>query len=171
MAHQFQRSQRMRKHWHSIPASQTAFTATSTVLLSSFVAAAGEPFTVLRMMGSFLISATPGGTFGIGDTACLGFGIGVVSADAIAAGSGSMPDPVGEPEYPWLYWTEAPILMFDGTLAEGLSMSNRVINFDVRSKRKVAPRQGLAFVGEYVDAVGTPPMTVISGGIRFLIAE
>ncbi len=171
MAHSFSRSNRMRKHWPSIPASQTAFTADSTALLSSFVAAAGEPFTVLRMMGEFIVSPTPGGAFSAGDTACLGFGIGVTSADAITAGSGSMPDPVAEPDYPWLYWSEVPTLVFDGTVAEGLSLATRVVRFDVRSKRKVAPRQGLAFVGEYVDAVGAPPLTVITGGVRFLIAE
>ena len=171
MAHSFSRSNRMRKHWYSILSSQTAFTATSTALLSSFVAAAGEPFTVLRMMGSFIVSPTPGGSFAAGDSACLAFGIGVVSADAITAGSASMSDLGGEPDYPWLYWSDVPLLSFDASIAEGLSLLNRVITFDVRSKRKVAPRQGLAFVGEYADATGAPPLTVVTGGIRFLIAE
>ena len=168
MAHRNFGSQRMSKQWAFMTVGSNAFTANATAALGSLSFA--EPGTVIRMLGSFIISGTSGGAFGAGDEACLAVAIGVVSTDAVAAGAGSLPDPGAEPEYPWLYWTEKVVFMFDGTLSESRSMSNWQVDFDVRSRRKLKPRESLVMVAEYSDITGTPPVTVSAARTRVLVA-
>ena len=170
MADRFSWGARMPKHWHGIAGSLADLTAAGTSI-GGLLAADGTPFTVIRMIGEFLISPTNGGAFTAGDAVLITLGLGVVSTDAVAAGAGSMPDPGAEPEFLWLYWTEVPVFIFDGTVAESESMATRRVTFDVRSRRKLKPRESLVCVLEYTDLSGAPPITVIVAGTRVLVAE
>jgi len=157
---------RMAKKWSSMPGIAQPFTASGTTAMTSlqFV----EPFTVLRMIGSFMLRATDNVV--ALDTAQVVIGIAVLSTDAFAANQ--MPDPGAEPEYPWLYWSESTVHF--GTTASpdagaaGAGVIRR--DFDIRSMRKVKPRESLAVIGQYVDIVGAPPLTMDFDQTRVLLA-
>ncbi len=124
--------------------------------------------TVLRMLGSYTIglTAAPAAL----DDAVITLGIGVVSSDAAALGSTAMPDPNVELEFPWLYWADhAFFYRGDAADHDGTTKEIRK-SFDVRSMRKIKPRESLAMIVEYNDLVGTPPMRLICGAVRVLLA-
>ncbi len=164
----FQRSTRMARHWHSIPSSGMAHTASGTLIGGSL--ALDGPFTVVRMLGHFIVVPLPGGTFVALDSALISLAIGVVSSDAVAAGAGSVPDPTGEPDYPWLYWAEKFFLLpsssDDANSGEG---SRWEVAFDIRSQRKMKPRESLVVVSEYTDSTGAPPMNIKMAQTRVLV--
>ncbi len=49
----------------------------------------------------------------------------------------------------------------------GVSLRYR---FDVRSMRKIKPRETLAFIVQYLNVTGNPPLTFSFGGARVLQA-
>ncbi len=164
----FARGQRMAKHWHFIPSVSQSLTANGTALGGGL--ALDGPWTVIRMLGDLMIAATPGGTFVSADEARVAVAIGVISSDAFAAGAASVPDPSAEPDYPWLYFRELGFL-FAGASPAGDELTAHVrINLDIRSMRKLKPRETLAFVMQYVDVNGAPPMTIQQSIIRVLVA-
>ncbi len=158
---------RMDKEWNALPG-QKMDISTGTVLGPAL-----EPntsATVLRMIGEYVLAAQAGGTFVAGDAVNIGVGIGVISSDAFAAGAGSVPDPSGEPEYPWLYWKKVPVF-FRSAGVEDLA-SNAVTSrhaFDIKSMRKMKPRESLVFIIDYGNLSGDPPMTLTFGGARVLL--
>ena len=164
----FVRSQRMAKHWHFIPSLEFALTAAGTNVGGNLQL--DGPFTVLRMLGSFL--CTNSGTVVAGDAVNITIGIGVVSADAIAGGATTLPDPNGEPDYPWLYWEDVA-LFFRASGSPGLEEgpgANVLTKFDIKSMRKIKPREGLVVVLSYTDNAGTPPIQVQFNRTRVLVA-
>jgi len=160
------RGPRMSKNWSGIPGFTNAFTANATVGTGG--STPGAAATVIRMLGEYVITPTPGGAVSAGDAVDIGVGIAVVSSDAFTAGV--LPDPLGEPGYPWLYWTHHPFFLFDGTLAEGLSLANGRFTFDIRSKRRMKAQETLVLIVEYGDVNGAPPMTYCGGQVRVLFA-
>ncbi len=94
--------------------------------------------------------------------------LGIFSTDAFAAGA--VPEPIEEAEYPWLYHKVHQVVFFSNssTTAPGGSWLRQ--SFDVRSMRKVGPRETLAWVVQYIDVVGAPPVTAISSLVRVLLA-
>ena len=169
MARNFQRGQRQTKEWTRIPGVQNAFTAAAT--------AVGTPLdftesrTILRMLGEYTAGATGGGTVAETDFATIAVGIGIVSTDASAVGASAMPDPNAEADYPWLYWA-SHVFQFpsggDNGATEGASIRRM---FDIRSMRKVKPRESLVFVVEYEDIAGAPPITFSAGSTRVLLGH
>ncbi len=156
-----------RKTWEDMPALVTVFTASTTQL------GGGLPFeqagsTVLRMMGEYTIhvSSAPVAL----DRARIGIGIGVVSSDAFALGSTAVPDPLGELEYPWLYWAEHALAFSDADTNQSGAAGSVRKAFDVKSQRKVGARQTLAGIFQYSDVNGTPPLTLMFGQVRVLLA-
>ena len=97
----FVRGRRMKKRWSFLPAVSVLLASDQTALASGGFTPT-EAVTIIRMLGSYVI--TPAGTVVADTGTSIGIGIGVVSADAFSAGAGSMPDPLGEPDYPWLFW-------------------------------------------------------------------
>ena len=167
MARQFA-GRRQEKDWVSIPGIEVDMTAAGTFQGASF--AAGSSVTVLRMLGSYVLAPTDGGTFAAGDSATITVAIGVVSSDAFAAGAASMPDPAGEPGYPWLFWKSSP-LFFHSTNASVLGATPLMprIDFDIRSMRKMKSGQSLTMVLEYSDVSGTLPLMASIGLTRVLL--
>ncbi len=156
--------QRMDKEWSSIPSTNSVIVASSTVLQGAVTL--GTSGTVIRMIGEYTI--VPTSAPAASDAVLIGVGIGVVSSDAFTAGAASVPDPSGDPEYPWLYWASHPIV-FSGTGTTGAAIAFRH-RFDVRSMRKMKPKESLAMIIQYVDIAGTPPITFLNGLVRVLIA-
>ena len=161
---------RQRKHWHSIAGSTVNFTASATAILGTFTAASGDPFTVLRSIGSLLVWPTGGGTFVASDEATITFGIGKVSADAAALGFSAMPDPADEPDYDWLWWYAVQIAVTETTQVGVLIPSAERVRIESKGMRKFKPRESLVMVGQYVDIAGAPPISA-RAGFRFLVGE
>jgi hypothetical protein len=157
----------MPKHWDSIGSGvPTAFTADSTAINAGLLAF-DEAWTVIRMIGEYIIR--PGGTIALADTAMIGVGIGVFSTDATA--TTAVPEPIDEPGYPWLYW-KVHAFAFEGTDKDAAPGVNWVRqSFDIRSMRKVKPRESLGMVGQYLDNNGTPPLDLTFGVTRVLVAR
>jgi len=161
------RGPRMPKHWHAIPGFEASLTVNATVL-GGALASLLTPFTVIRMLGEYVICADAAPT--AQDNCSIGVGIGVVSTDAAAIGSTAMPDPIGETEFPWLYWAEHDFFFNEASL---VGNDARVLrrSFDVRSMRKIAPRQSLVMIVQYADTAGAPPMQITASQTRVLVAE
>ncbi len=156
---------RMGKEWRFLPGVKSDMTANATFIGSSlaFTSAA----TVLRMIGEYVIAPTSAPT--ALDEVIIAAAIGVVSSDAAAVGSSAMPDPNAEPEYPWLYWASHDFY-FPGADPEAAIASASVRKtFDIRSMRKIKPRESLVWVFQYADGTGTPPMTLGMGNVRILV--
>ena len=159
---------RKTKQWLFLPGTSQAFTASATADLGSL--AFTEAQTVLRMLGEYQIHRTA--AIVQFDSAHFGVGIGIVSSDAVAAGNVAMPDPRDEPEFPWLYWADH-LVTYRGTETEPEALDGSGFirrTFDIRSMRKVKPRESLVFVVQYVDGGGAPPLTFVHQGIRVLVA-
>ncbi len=157
---------RQRKEWTSIPGIQLPMTSGATLLGGSVAFASAA--TVLRMLGEYIITPTSAAT--AGDAAVVGVAIGVVSSDAFAAGAGSMPDPTDEPEYPWLYWANHSFFFPSTLTLLGQTDAGSIRrSFDIRSMRKLKPRESLAFVAQYTDRAGAPPLQLDVAVTRVLV--
>jgi len=167
VARQF--TQRKEKRWGNIGSTPVAMTANGTFI--GLGIEPGNSVTFLRMLGGFLLTPTPGGTFAAGDQVKIVLAIGIMSADSFAVGASAMPDPAGDPDYPWLYWASHSAI-FAGANPTGDELTVHVRErFDIRSMRKIKSRQTLGWVLQYVDISGTPPMTAVLEQTRVLIAE
>ncbi len=168
----FRGGPRMRKHWLPLQGAVSAITGSSTVLFGT--QSPQDAFTVLRMLGSYIIGPTA--SVVALDAVTIGMGIAVVSTDAAVLGSSAMPDPIGEPEYPWLYWAEHD---FYFTRAGGVTNTSTLPgiggelrqSFDIRSMRKIKPQESLVFVVEYANIAGNPGMRVATSATRVLVAH
>ena len=173
MAHRggFARGQRQRKHWHSLGGAAVAFTGASTILIDSATFPAGDPYTLLRILGGSLLISFADQTLVANDAASMTVGIGYVSDDAAAVGSSAMPDPASEPDYDWVWWYTTVIRNMGVTTESVIPAGGGFDRVMIASKamRKVTPKQTLVVVGQYADISGTPSVTVDFGGCRFLI--
>ncbi len=159
---------RIEKEWNNIPGITLALTAAATVSGSAFIP--GTSITIMRMLGEYMIVNT--GTIVAADGARVTVGIGVVSADAFAAGAASLPDPDGEPEYPWLYWASHSFRFPKALSAtiSGDSVSGVIRRpFDIKSMRKMKPGQALVFIVQYADISGNPALTMEIAPTRLLV--
>ena len=158
---------RKTKSWFGIVGSPHSFTTDDTDFGNGF--SVGSTFTIMRMFGEYTISATSAPT--ALDNCRIGVGIGIVSADAFALGETAAPDPSVEFGYPWLYWRDHP-MFFAFTDPDSASASASVrVSYDVKGMRKIRQDQTLAHVIQYQDVVGAPPVTVVMGGTRILLAD
>ena len=161
---------RLSKHWHVIPTLTNTFTANATVV--SVGLNLDGPWTVLRMLGEYIINPTPNPVSG--DIARVTVGIGVMSADAVTLGATAMPDPGDSDDaggYPWLYWAEHGFY-FGGTAVDPNSAGSSLRRpFDIKSMRKIKPRESLAMIAQYTNVAGTPSMQFVAGFTRVLVGD
>ncbi len=163
----------MRKHWVGIGGNALNIAGVTTALMQQLggTGGLGDAFTVLRNLGEYTIFPT--GPAVQGDEGAVCFAIGVVSSDAATAGSASMPDPCAEPEYPWLYWASHPFGYNAAVEESALASSSVRRSFDIKSMRKIKPSESLVTIVEYenVGSGGDPPLTIVVGGWRVLVAH
>ncbi len=166
MADRGRGGQRQAKLWTVINATRLNLTASATVVGNG--TAVNNPATLLRMLGEYEIGATGGATIVETDFCVVVVAIGVFSTDAFDLGATAMPDPANEPEYPWLYWASHPMSFpsggDNGTTA-GASVRKM---FDIRSMRRLKPRETFGFVVQYVDVAGAPDLSLGIGATRVL---
>ena len=164
------RGRRMDKEWNSIPAFDQALTAAA--IFGPANVSPNTSATVIRMLGEYTIGNTAATT--AGDAAIVAVGIGVVSAEAFAVAAGAgMPNPGGEPEYPWLYWASHTLSYpkaLSGTISGDSELPVIRRAFDIKSMRKMKPGQVLAFILQYIDITGAPPLTFRASHTRVLFA-
>jgi len=160
---------RMTKAWAAIPSVNVNFTSTAVALGGRIEIT--EPRTVLRMIGEYIVGPTsaPVAT----DLAKVAVAIGVVSSDAYSVGAGSVPSPgvVDEVEFPWLYWKEHTFYFAQNAADPASQIGSGRFAFDIRSMRKLKPRESLCWVAQYVDVFGAPPMTLSWSNVRVLLAH
>ena len=162
---------RMQKQWGSliVGGASVDLTGNSTTLIGT-VSIAQRAETILRGRGEVFVAI--GATTTALDEARVGFGLGIVSGDAATLGSTAMPDPIGDPDYPWLWWHVhhffSPFVV-DGTGSDGYGVGVVRIPLDTKAMRKVKPEQGLVLVVQYVDVTGTPALRA-GGDVRCLLA-
>ena len=155
------------KSWAGIPSLQTDISTDTTTLGPSLVFTG--PATVLRIRG--YVSGHFDSTVMVDDDIVLTFAMGVISTDAFSAGAGSVPDPAGEPEYPWVWYHQMTLFaestMGLGTHAWGLGAQRAEI--DSKAMRKMKPGQNLAFICQSAGASGAPTTTLNFGLTRVLV--
>jgi len=114
----------------------------------------GGGITIVRIRGAvdvwLEVATTVGDAFG--DVA---FGIGVVSGDAFAAGAASMPGPLSDPDWDWMwvhYLGAVVSLTTVESALEGLAATR--IEIDTKAMRKLKPNQTVFGVLETEDETG-----------------
>ena len=157
----------MEKQWKGIDSGGGILTANGTTLLGGL--GISRSSTILRCVSGF--------TAGIGnvapvaeDEADLTIGLGIISSDAFALGSTAVPDPEDEPDFAWLFWKHYSF-WFPTTTQDPSSQSSSVReSFDIRSMRKIRPRETLAWMIQYADVAGTPVLHFNVESTRVLVA-
>ena len=157
---------RRNKTWFGIAANFISMTSETTFLANSL--SSGVQTTVLRTFGEYVIQ--PESALVALDRAVVTVAIGVVSTDAFGVGVTAMPDPADEFDYPWLYWASHAI--WAGTMSADPNSQATTVRkaFDVKSMRKINPRESLAMIVQYSNSAGTPPLAFFAGGMRVLLA-
>ncbi len=156
------------KFWQTIPFLSSEHTTATTLLGGSL--AFVSPATILRMRGYW--EAKFDETAQAGDTMRVVAALGIISTDAFAAGSGSVPDPASEPEYPWLWWDEMfleAIVTTATSLSPAFGMTYQRHEVDSKAMRKVKPGESLIWVAQTATVAGAPTTIISLGGTRTLI--
>ncbi len=148
-----------------MPGQAQDVTTEATSLVSGSIAFA-IPGTLLRARGLLRVSFLTTGLTA-DDNATMGFGLGLFATDAVAAGAGSMPDPLGEPEFPWIWYGQ--VLMYSPNADHAAPGIEQEIQIDSKAMRKFKPGQSLVIVGQYADLGGLPGLRVDVARTRVLI--
>jgi len=153
------------KDWRSIAGFQVNSAADTTNIANALAFTA--PGTILRCRT--FISAAMDATKQVGDEMIITFGLGIVSSDAVAVGGSAMPDPGGEPEYPWLWWGEVVVDAQVAAGEESWGTSAQRYEVDTKSMRRVKPGQSLVWVIQNQGTAGAPTVRQIIGQTRVLV--
>ena len=168
MANRGRTGGRLRKQWDSFGSTEQHHTVNgikasgTTLTFETF-----GPSTVLRMLGEYIITPTSAPV--VADACIIGVGIALVSQDAAVLGATALPDPIADPDYPWLYWANHAFHFASADVDVSGPASAVRHKYDIRSMRKAKLQEALVHVVEYFDFAGAPPMTVFLGGTRVLL--
>ena len=154
------------KAWTFMPSS-TVQVGTSATTLGAGLLNFDAPGTILRCRGYF--QASMDATKQVGDDMTMSLGLGIVSSDAAAAGAGSMPDPSGEPEYPWIWWGQLKLRAYLTGGAESWGTTAQRIEIDSKAMRRFKPSQSLVLIVQSSTSTGSPVVDYDFGQIRVLI--
>ena len=157
--------QKLGKQWEGMSPLTVAFTADATGIGGQLVFTTNQ--TILRVIGEYVIQATsaPAAL----DAAEITVGLGLFPRDAFDLGATAMPDPGNEADYPWLFWASHSMRWNSTTVQDddGSGYLRRLV--DIRSMRKVKPRETLGWVFQYSDGGGAPPVNVGNSRCRVLV--
>ena len=139
--------------WLSVAVGSSALAGSSTILLASLnaTALAARPFTVIR---SRLWLHVESDQIVAGEIARGAFGAIVVSDNAVAAGTGSIPQPALDTDAPWFVyepWINS-FVFGDGTGFVEPAGTNIVV--DSKAMRKVGSNEDIALQIQEVQGVG-----------------
>ena len=129
------------------------------------------PATLLRFRG--FVQAAFDATVQVADILELTFALGIVSTDAFTAGSGSVPDPGGEPEYPWIWWQnirlDATSVQASSTVQTPWGPGAMRLEVDSKAMRRIKPGQSVCWVVQSRAQAGAPVVNIHMGQTRVLI--
>ncbi len=148
--------QRRQADWSSVLVRTrvTGLASTQSLGAVSVGSEALERFTTVRLRGNAYVHLDPGA---VGDSMVVGLGLVIVSADAFAAGAASMPSPIDDLDWAFL-WHQLFILGPSIGSTEGdqsLDQIMRVV-IDAKAQRKNTPGEVLAFIWDAVIDSGAP---------------
>jgi len=152
-----------------MPAFGLDLTADGTTVGTGFLPATTR-FTIRRVRCSILLHLQ--GSLASDDGVRIGIGLGVVSTDSALAGE--TPDPLGDPDWPWMWWKETFLVMAGGAtnvtwVANTLGMASLRLEVDSKAQRKIKTDESLIWAIQYSDSSGTPPVGIDFGIARVLI--
>ncbi len=155
------------KQWFSTPSLVAEVTTNGNTLggAINFL----EPATILRVRGA--IHTQFDESVQVGDRMRITAALGIISTDSFNSGSANVPDPAGEPEYPWLWWDS---WVHEATLTSGVPGSTwgpgapRAV-VDTKAMRRMKPSQSLVTIVETSEAIGAPTVQIHIGQMRTLI--
>jgi len=151
------------KSWSDLLGITLTTNAAATILGTSLAFAI--PATILRMRGNILLNFDAAAD---NSRQNIGIGIGIISSDAFAAGVASVPDPLAESDYPWLWWTVMPLVNDLQIAGESLQVCVAArVEIDSKAMRKVKPGQSLAVI--YQTSAAVTATNIQQGNIRVLI--
>ena len=110
--------------------------------------------TLARLRGNAVVHMDPGAA---GDSMVVGLGAVLVSDDAFTAGSASVPSPLDDADYSWIYhqlFVLGPAI--SATEVSELGLQNVRVEIDSKAQRKCVPGQVLTFVWDAVIIAGSP---------------
>ncbi len=157
------------KAWLAIPGGSRDLTSVTTTIAPGNLTFTG-PGTILRVRGDMWLAFSA--TTTALDQAEVTFGLALVSADAAVLGSTAVPDPGGDPDFPWLWWKSVSMFstfVIDGTGSDNSGQLMLRIPVDTKAMRRFKPGTALAFVAQYGDTAGTPALRWHQGSMRVLI--
>ena len=160
-------SPRRRKTWNSILGLRAALGLSITVV-GGGLSFPESGFTVLRMFGEYMFTPDASDVPVAGESAALAVGIGVISTEAFLAGV--TPDPIGESEYPWLYWADHSVVYESTALDPSTPAMSARIPFEVSSMRKIAARETLFMCVEFGIGAGASATLFEMSQTRVLLA-
>ncbi len=150
------------KQWVSIPSilKESAVAGTFAGGSASFAV----PATVLRCRSEVLIQFDETRT--AGDQMDVAIGLAKMSTDA-AAGA-SLPDPIGEVGFPWLFWKQVKLECISTSTTYDPGSSLR-FSVDTKAMRKVKPDESIIWLIEFANPAGAPVTQVDISQSRLLI--
>ena len=160
---------RQTKDWFSTGSSRNVITAEGTTVMAGQLGSA-QAQTILRIRGEFLIAFNA--ATAASDACLLTFGIGVVSTDA--AVGGAVPDPAVEGGYPWMWYKSVPMqstFAIDGTGTDHSGQLQTRVEVDSKAMRRIKASESLAFIVQYTDLNGLPPVVVLQPNFRILLGH
>ena len=144
------RSQRRAVSWDDVSfGDSTVITATSNTLIATGFALTSEPETTLvRLRG--LVRMQLASSNGIGSGFDGAVGICLVATPAFAAGVASVPSPLDEAAYPWIYYQHFNVRGQIGSEVTGDMAFQRLV-IDSKAMRKWNEDQTLIFVIQAIE--------------------
>jgi len=128
--------------------------AKSTGGLGALGVSSGGGVTLMRTRGHGVVRMDPGA---ISDSGILGCALGVFSSDAFTAGSASLPGPITDIDYDWLWhslFSFGPVITATDT--ENSILTNVQVELDSKAMRILKPSQTLGFMFEALNVAGSP---------------
>jgi len=165
----FQRSTRRRTSWEGAAFDLEVVTGASgfvTIVSEAILENVPEP-TIVRVRGNMLVRQSAQGAAGTRTNVV--YGIKLATASAIAAGIGSIEDPLDGIGSDWLWWDSVAM----NTLDTGLGATNsgqtyHRVAIDSKAMRKVGNNTGLVFVVQVVSVTSTATIQT-TGAVRVLL--
>ncbi len=131
------------KEWREVPSATQDISADGT--FGNGILNFTAPGTILRCRA--FVQAHFDSTVQTGDQIKLTFGLGIVSADAAALGPTAMPDPLGDIEYPWLWWGAMFLASEQAAPSNGgWGPQAQRIEVDTKAMRRFKPEEALTWV-------------------------
>ena len=110
--------------------------------------------TLIRSRGRCVLNMDAGAA---ADVLIAGVGLGIFSSDAFTAGAASLPGPLTDADYNWVWIVTAPMgVALSGTQGPENITENLNIEIDSKAMRKLKPNQTMGFVAEAIQQGGTP---------------